>query len=48
MLANRAGAVSVIGTNIDTQYDTQENDFTVKEYIEVPDLENEKLNLFIQ
>lgn len=48
MLASLAGAVSVIGTNLDTQYDTQENDFTVKEYIEVRDLENERLNLLIQ
>lgn len=47
MLANLAGAVSVIGTNLDTQ-DTQENDFTVKEDIEVRDLRNETLNLLIQ
>lgn len=47
MLANLAGAVSVIGTSLDTQ-DTQENDFTVKEDIEVRDLRNETLNLLIQ
>lgn len=44
MLANLSGAVSVIGTNLDTQ----ENDFTVKEDIEVRDLRNETLNLLIQ
>lgn len=47
MLVNLAGAVSVIGTSLDTQ-DTQENDFTVKEDIEVRDLRNETLNLLIQ